>query len=254
MKHTLILGLKFFSGTLEEAILESKKGGLICFPSGPGLSEMDRHPHYLKALQESDLLFADSGLLAILGKFFCNQNITRISGYFFLKSFLKDPNYLLFNSLQERASNSFWVMPSSYQMHKNIAWLNSKGIYVDVQNCYVAPSYYAQRIEDNNLLKQIETRNPEFIFICLGGGIQEKLGLYLKNNLKKRPSIFCTGAAIAFLSGLQAYIPLWADKLYLGWLFRILQNPKLFLVRYWKARRLVGLILKHKIAAPKLKN
>lgn len=253
LKYTLILGLKFFHGSLEEAITEAKKGGLVTFPSGPGLSEIDFHPHYQKALQGSDLLLADSGLLALVWKFISGQCVCRISGYRFLKAFLKDPDYQKDNSLTSNNCNSLWVMPSDYQMHQNIHWLRTQGIQLDVSSCYVAPSYKGQKLEDARLLSLIQSKNPRFIFICIGGGIQEKLGLYLKENLHtpSLPTILCTGAAIAFLSGMQAYIPLWADNCYLGWLFRILQSPHIFLSRYWKARRLIGLLLRYKTTTPK---
>lgn len=51
----------------------------------------------------------------------------------------------------------------------------------------------------------------------------------------KPPAILCTGAAIAFFTGGQVRIPRWADRLYLGWLFRIFENPKLYGKRYGDA-------------------
>jgi hypothetical protein len=40
-----------------------------------------------------------------------------------------------------------------------------------------------------------------------------EVGLYLKRSLSYEPGIHCIGAAIAFLSGDQARIPLWGDRL-----------------------------------------
>ena len=54
------------------------------------------------------------------------------------------------------------------------------------------------------------------------------------------------GAAIAFLTGEQAKIPPFIDKLFLGWFFRILFSPKLYLVRYLKSIRLFFMIYKIK--------
>ncbi len=50
--------------------------------------------------------------------------------------------------------------------------------------------------------------------------MQERLGYALRKQLSYKPAILCLGAAIAFLSGGQANIPNWADRLMLGWLFR----------------------------------
>jgi hypothetical protein len=57
------------------------------------------------------------------------------------------------------------------------------------------------------------------------------------------PAVHCTGAAIGFLTGEQARIPMWADRCRLGWLCRCLSEPGKFIPRYWEARKLVGLML-----------
>lgn len=36
--------------------------------------------------------------------------------------------------------------------------------------------------------------------------------------------------------------PRWADSIYIGWLLRILADPKTFLPRYWNARKLKKLV------------
>jgi len=88
----------------------------------------------------------------------------------------------------------------------------------------------------------IKKDKPRYIVINLGGGVQELLGSYLKFNLDYKPSIICSGAAIAFLTGQQAKIPLIFDKFYLGWLVRIIFNPSAFISRYIKAFKLFFLM------------
>ena len=60
----------------------------------------------------------------------------------------------------------------------------------------------------------------------------------------------CLGAAIAFLTGGQANIPPWADKLIFGWLLRLLSNPRKFWRRYWEALRLAPLLWRWRARAP----
>ncbi|MEA3438521.1 MAG: WecB/TagA/CpsF family glycosyltransferase, partial [Thermodesulfobacteriota bacterium] len=97
------------------------------------------------------------------------------------------------------------------------------------------------------LLDIIKKKKPQYIVINLGGGVQERLGLYLKNHLSYSPGIICTGAAIAFLTGRQANIPNFAEKLHLAWLYRCFENPKKFFPRYLKGFLLLPLLLKEKI-------
>jgi UDP-N-acetyl-D-mannosaminuronic acid transferase (WecB/TagA/CpsF family) len=90
------------------------------------------------------------------------------------------------------------------------------------------------------------------VIVTIGGGNQERLGLYLKRHLAYRPAIHCIGAAIAFLSGDQVHIPVWADRFYLGWLYRCLSEPKRYVPRYWNARKLLTLMLRYRSELPPL--
>ena len=114
---------------------------------------------------------------------------------------------------------------------------------------YLAPLYRGE-IGDEALLQAIRDRQPRHIIVTLGGGTQERLGFYLKRNLHPVPAIHCIGAAIAFLSGDQVHIPMWADRLYLGWLFRCLSEPARYVPRYWSARKLVGMMLRYRDRLP----
>ncbi len=105
-------------------------------------------------------------------------------------------------------------------------------------------------VADKTLLDHLRNRRPRHVMVTLGGGTQERLGLYLKMNLDYRPAIHCIGAAIAFLSGNQVRIPVWADQAYLGWLFRCISNPFSYVPRYWRARKLVSLLLKYRERLP----
>ena len=82
--------------------------------------------------------------------------------------------------------------------------------------------------------------------VVIGGGIQEILGLYLKEKLRFKTTIICTGAAISFYTGDQAPIGNKMDKLFLGWLVRIIYDPKIYLMRYIKAIKLIKIFFKYK--------
>jgi N-acetylglucosaminyldiphosphoundecaprenol N-acetyl-beta-D-mannosaminyltransferase len=62
-----------------------------------------------------------------------------------------------------------------------------------------------------------------------------------------KPTIICTGAAIAFLTGRQATIPKSLDYLYLGWLSRCIFDPKRFVPRYISGFKLFNLIINTKV-------
>jgi hypothetical protein len=148
-----------------------------------------------------------------------------------------------------RPGNTVWVMASPRSAARNLGWLRGQGIEIPADCIYMAP-LYGETIEDPELISLLERLKPHHIVVTVGGGTQERLGLYLKRGLSYRPAIHCIGAAIAFLSGDQVRIPALADKLYIGWLLRTLSSPQRYAPRYWNARKLLSLIIRYRSRLP----
>lgn len=233
-----ILGIDFFNGQTCEVIKALRSGGLLVVPSGPGLATIKSDTTYYKSLKAADLVIADSGYMALLWNLTHKQKVNRISGLEFLLNFFEDPEV-------KQDCNLFLVNPRQSEADANINYLNEHGFNLSEDCSYVAPLYDKKKIEDENLLKILEEKKPKYVIINLGGGVQEILGAYLKANLSYTPAIICTGAAIAFLTGQQAPVPTWADKLFLGWLVRCIDQPKQFIPRYLNAFKLMLVMLQY---------
>lgn len=245
LRTTPLLGIKFFAGTFEDAIEKlAHGGGLSVFPSGPGIAQdMRKSEAYRQSLQQADLAFGDSGAMVLLWRMLTGGRIPRYSGLRVLQAVIKHPEF-------RKPDSTFWVMPSEDQMTHNLKWLKqSEGLDIDAEACYVAPKYSAEGfLEDADLVARLERTKPKFVVLCVGGGVQERLGLHLRNTLSYRPTILCIGAAIGFLTGVQAHIPTWADRAKLGWLVRCIDDPKVFVPRYVAALGLVQVLALHWIS------
>jgi N-acetylglucosaminyldiphosphoundecaprenol N-acetyl-beta-D-mannosaminyltransferase len=239
-----ILGVNFFTGDMPALLKVTAGGGLIVVPSAPVLADLSSDLAHCEAVQKSDVAIVDSGLLVLIWLAAKGRKLERISGLKFIRGLLELPAFCV-------AGETFWVMPSQADMTSNLKWLRANGCAVPDENTYLAPVYPKKgHLEDEELLASIERLKPPFVILNLGGGVQERLGYYLRENLSYKPAIICTGAAIAFLSGQQVAVPGWADKAMLGWLLRCLSSPKKFVPRYWRARRLVAMVLKHGADSP----
>ena len=241
------LGIGISEASIPQAVEAALSGGLVLAPSGPGLCDLAWDSDYRRALENSDLNLADSGLAILLARFLGLGKLPRTSGLGFLEALL--------NRLElKKTGATFWVMPSLDSLQKNLHWLQSRGLDLSEANCYIAPIYpKTGTVCDEALLERIMSLKPQFIFICTGSGTQEKLGLWLKENLSGQPTICCIGAAIGFLSGDQIRIPAWADKMCLGWLLRCLSSPRKFIPRYFAAMRLVSLAIRYRDKPPPLR-
>lgn len=242
-----ILGIDFFNGPARDAISIMRSGGLLVVPAAPALKDLDCNREYREALLNADLVITDSAFMVLLWRYLQPHPIQRLSGLEYLRELLLEPDV-------RRSGNTLWIMSSSASAGRNLAWLAGQGIDVPEDCVYVAPIYAKSAISDSVILERINRLRPKHVIVTVGGGTQERLGLYLKRNLDYLPSIHCIGAAIAFLSGDQVQIPVWADKLYLGWLLRSLSEPTLYLPRYWDARKLFSLILRNRSQLPALRH
>ena len=238
------MGVRFFNGTVEEAVDSlSSSGGLLVVPAAPALVKLSEDEEYRRALVSADMVIADSGAMVLLWKIFTGRSVERISGLKFLKRLVAR----LASHPDERV---LWIVPSEHAHEKTIAWLRSVNLTASA-DFYIAPRYVAQ-VRDDALVAKIDNHPPVHVVIGIGGGVQEKLGLYLKENLRARPAIHCIGAALAFLTGDQPPIPMWADRFYLGWLLRLLRQPRVYAPRYLSALRLPLLIFRYRESLPPL--
>jgi N-acetylglucosaminyldiphosphoundecaprenol N-acetyl-beta-D-mannosaminyltransferase len=213
-----ILGISFFQGTVLEAIERVAQGGLVVVPAAPALKDLDTNPGYRDALMNADLVIADSAFMVLIWNIIEGDSIKRLSGLRYLRELLQQPEV-------RRSGNCVWVMASPLSAQLNVKWLAEQGIDVPAEDVYMAPMYGAQ-MQDEMLLEMLERLRPQHIIVTLGGGVQERLGLYLKSHLSYRASIHCIGAAIAFLSG-DRYVP-----------------------RYWDARKLFNLMRRYRERLP----
>jgi N-acetylglucosaminyldiphosphoundecaprenol N-acetyl-beta-D-mannosaminyltransferase len=273
-----MLGIDFFIGTPAEAVAHiTKTGGLVVAPAAPSFVALQDDPDYRRAIADADLAIADSGWAVLFWRLFKRERITRISGLALFKTLLETPD-------ARSPGNLFFVLPSEKAKTKTLEFAHVKGYPITADDCYVAPRYFVRRglppssrlraggppaepinagkqeclpynrdltsasqpaVEDPALIAILESRKPKHIIIGIGGGMQDKLGNYLKKLLSYRPAIYCIGAAPGFVTGDQVAIPMWADRLFVGWIFRLIMQPGTLLPRFWSARRLPGMIWRH---------
>ena len=244
-EYQRILGIDFFGGSAARAIEKMSGGGLLVVPAAPALKDLDTNAAYREALLNADLVITDSALMVLVWKIIRRRHLGRLSGLEYLRALLEVPE------VRERG-RTLWIMAGPESAKRNLAWHAEQGITVPEECVYMAP-LYGDVIEDLKLVDLVESVRPRNVIVTIGGGTQERLGLYLKRQLSFVPGIHCIGAAIAFLSGDQVRIPVWADYTGLGWLFRSVSEPRRYVPRYWAARRLVTLMVRYGTELPPLR-
>ena len=235
----MILGVRFYISDLEGLLGLVPEGGLIVVPSAPVMVRLADDPSHREAMEGADFAVTDSGLMVLLWLIRTGERIRRISGVRLLRGLVEAKDF-------RGRGDTFWIMPSAGDSEANLAWLRRRGFDVSGDDAYVAPMYPREGpFSDSGLVDLLNARRPKLIAIGLSGGVQERLGWDLRRRLTYKPAILCIGGAIAMLSGRQARIPVWADWLALGWLFRFLHSPRVFSAKVRGVGRLAPLIWKH---------
>jgi N-acetylglucosaminyldiphosphoundecaprenol N-acetyl-beta-D-mannosaminyltransferase len=237
MREINIFEIKFIDANIHEIYNEIEKGGFMIAPSAPSLTLLETDKSYRESMKNSNFAIFDSSFLCLLLLFTHGINVKKISGLKFLKHFLKKIKYFDKDTI-------FTIDPKLRDVHKNRLLINSYGYQLQKSHQYLAPIYNKDLIKDIELLKTLEKLKPKWILINLGGGVQERLADYIQSNISFKPSILCTGAAIAFITGEQAKIPNWIDKIYLGWLIRCIVDGKQFIPRYIKGFKVVLMLIR----------
>ena len=278
-----MLGIDFFVGTAAEAVAHiSKYGGLVVAPAAPSFIALQDDPDYRRAIADADLAISDSGWAVLFWRLLRHEKLSRISGLALFKALLDTADARI-------PGNLFWILPSEKAKTKTLEFTRNSGYPTTAGDCYVAPKYSVGQalppaepinagkrerlpyisdlpssishlpstasqpvVQDPKLVSIIEQRKPKHIIIGIGGGMQDKLGSYLKHQLSYRPAIYCIGAAPGFVTGDQIIIPMWADRFFVGWMFRIGAQPRTYLARYWKARIVAFLIKEYGREMPPL--
>tara|TARA_B100000963_G_C22633443_1_gene676221 strand:- start:2848 stop:3579 length:732 start_codon:yes stop_codon:yes gene_type:complete len=238
IKKIIFQRIKFYNIEVKNFNKYIQKKGLFVFPAGPALASIEKSNKYYKSLKKADLVFFDSGFFVLLLKIFKNINVKKFSGYKFLGLFF---DYLKRN----RNKSVFCIDPNLKFSRSNKNFFKSIGTR-KIHN-FLAPKYQIKNISDKKLLQKINKIKPDFILTNIGGGKQEILGLYLRDNLKIKTTILCTGAAISFFTKDQAPINGLIDQLYMGWLVRLIFNPIVFFKRYLYSLRLIPMVIFSKI-------
>src|SRR5208282_1624555 len=168
-----ILGISFLVGSAQQAIdMVTRAGGMVVVPAAPALKNLPQDEGYRDALLGADFAIPDSAFMVIMWNLIERDRIRKLSGLKYLRTLLRQTGF-------REPGASFWVMPSAASASRNRNWLGRNGVPLADENIYLAPQY-GVTMGDADLLRRLDEQRPRHVVLGLGGGTQERLGLYLK--------------------------------------------------------------------------
>lgn len=227
-----------------EQNLEALRGNYVCV-SNVHTTIMSYRDEEYRAIQNSGAMALPDGKpLSIVSRRRGFWDAERVPGpdlmiHIFRESKSKGYRHYFYGSTE----NTLNELEKS--LKRDYPWLNIVGMYSP-------PFRELSAEEDEKIVKQINDAGPDFIWVALGAPKQEKW-MY-QHQFKLHGIMIGVGAAFDFSAGTIKRAPKWMQECCLEWLYRITQDPKRLIPRYFNTNfAFVWLTFKENFSYRKLK-
>ncbi len=230
MRQFYINGVKVTSCNIESSTqiildwVKNRVNSFICVTdSGNVVKAVRESPALKDAINNSGMSLPDGRPLSILGKIKGFTEMDRVAG--------PDIMSAIFKATQNSEISHFFLGDTSevhIRLHKKLVFDYS---HLRIAGMYSPPfGEWNKKIQDV-IIQEINSKNPNIVWVGLGGGKQE---IWMHNNYARLPGcvVIGVGAAFRFYIGDIKRAPKIFQYLSLEWLFRLLQQPRKMFFRY----------------------
>lgn len=165
----------------------------------------------------------DGGPLSTVGRKRGFKDMKRTTGPSYMEEILKIS--------VEKGYRHYFYGSTADTLHKLSEVLQQKYLGINIAGMYSPPFRALNEEENENVIKQINETNPDFVWIGLGAPKQERW--MAEHQGKVNGFMVGVGAAFDYFAGNIKRAPEWMQKSNLEWLYRLMQDPKRLFRRYW---------------------
>ena len=171
-----------------------------------------------------DIRCPDGFPVAKASKILYKNNQMRVDGY---KLFLQTIERGLSNNVSH-----YFFGNSEEIVLKMVETIKTKYPNVNIKGFTCPPNLSYEELSDEKYIYDINTKNPDILWVSLGFPKQEKfINLIKKNNLINT-NMVGVGAVFEWVAGTKFKAPEWLANIGLEWLIRLIQEPKRLFRRY----------------------
>lgn len=181
-------------------------------------------PKYCAVQNDGIMAIPDGGPLSTIGRKRGYKEMQRVTGPSYMGEIMK-------MSVKKGYKHFFYgsTEDTLKKLKKSL-----KQDYPDLQivGMYSPPFRPITAEEDQEIMKNINATQPDFLWVGLGAPKQE---VWMNEHQGKVVGFMVgVGAGFDYLAGNIKRAPLWMQKLNLEWFYRLIQDPKRLFERYWK--------------------
>ena len=201
--------------------LNSDKNYINCFINAHCFNIAQKNSEYKKSLESFDLILNDGIGIKLASHLIRLDLMENLNGTDLIPKII---------TLASQLKKRIYLLGGK----PGIAELACKNIEKAIPGVVIAGFHDGYFTDNQKIVEEINSSGADLLIVGMGVPKQEIWLSQNKKSLNTKLSI-AGGAIIDFQAGNVMRAPLWMQKVYLEWLFRLLQEPK----RLWK-RYLIG--------------
>ena len=178
---------------------------------------------YLDVQNGGIIAIPDGGPLSAEGKRRGYKNMRRTTG----------PSYMeaIFKISHEKEYTHYFYGSTEETLQKMKDNLLSEFPHLKIVGMYSPPFRPLTEDEDKEIIKQINSLNPDFVWVALGAPKQEYW--MAEHQGKINGFMVGVGAGFDYFAGNIKRAPVWMQNNDLEWVYRLIQDPRRLFGRYW---------------------
>ncbi|VGO21380.1 WecB/TagA/CpsF family glycosyltransferase [Pontiella sulfatireligans] len=224
-----ICGVPFHNVSFDEAvewIVDRVRSGRPANIATANLDFVTRawsDPELQRILIDADLVLADGFPIVKLAPFFGPALKGRVTG--------SDLTPMLAKRASAEGFSIYGLGAAVGVAEKAMAILKERHPELKVAGISSPPYVPLLEMDHRGILQQLDTAKPDILFVALGSPKQEKfISMHVRGwNV---PVAMGVGASLDFVAGEQRRAPVWVQRIYLEWLWRICSSPRRLFRRY----------------------
>lgn len=203
--------------------LEALRGKYICVSNVHTTVMAYRDEAYRNVQNSADMALPDGKPLSMVSKRRGFIEAQRVPG--------PDLMPKIFELSKEKGYRHYFYGSTQETLDKLKVQLEKKYPHLQIAGMYSPPFRPLSEEEDQEIIDKINATRPDFIWVALGAPKQEN---WMYDHKDKINGIMLgVGAAFDFEAGTVKRAPRWMQEMCLEWLYRIMQDPRRLIPRYF---------------------
>jgi len=229
------LSVGTYTNFIDEIVFlsQQKKSSYVCVSNVHMVIEAYLDKNFSRIVNSADIATPDGMPLAKSMGLIYGQRQDRVAGMDLMPSII--------NAAEAKSLSIYF-----YGSTENILQLIIDKIRIEHPNLkiagYYSPPFRAQTQEEKDeIVKNINNSNPDFVLVALGCPKQEKWMAENKNKINS--CMLGVGGAFSVYAGIQKRAPSWMQRVSLEWLYRFVQEPQRLGKRYLVTNSLFSFLM-----------